>query len=215
MRVLLSLLCLLLFSFHVTAQEKWTGLKPVSVDGKLGYADESGRIVIRPQFDEAWPFSDGVAAVAIGTDPNAKSFVSGSTEHGFYFFSILRDDLKWGYINETGKFIIQPQFKYGYQFSEGLAAVKVGQKFGYVDKSGRMVIKPRFSDVTEFTGGHAWVSIGEFRSSGIPKPDLSNMKFHGRYGYIDRRGKFTKTSFKEWYNAQWPQLNNEAQRTRN
>ena len=46
------------------------------------------------QGKEVGPFSDGLAAVAVGTDPNAKSVIHGSTEHGFYTYYIIRDDLR-------------------------------------------------------------------------------------------------------------------------
>lgn len=205
MRIVTSLLCLLLFGIHPAIQGQRPVLKPVSLDGKWGYADESGRIVIRHQFEEVGPFSDGLAAVAIGTDPNAKSFISGHSKEGFYHIQLIREDLRWGYIDESGEFIIQPQFNYGFPFSGGLAGVRVGRKLGYINKSGRLVIKPRFFDGTEFFGDRAWVSMGEFRLVGKPNPNFSleGMKFYGRYGYVDRRGKFTRTSFKEWYNARW------------
>ena len=38
------------------------GLAPVKVDGKFGYIDKKGRMVIRPQFDEADPFTENYVA---------------------------------------------------------------------------------------------------------------------------------------------------------
>lgn len=35
---------------------------------------------------------------------------------------------KVGFIDKTGKLVIAPQFNYGGDFSEGLAAVQVGKK---------------------------------------------------------------------------------------
>ena len=35
--------------------------------------------------------------------------------------------------------VIQPQFDEAYEFSEGLAAVLVGDTWGYVDKTGALV----------------------------------------------------------------------------
>ncbi|MBS6476048.1 MAG: WG repeat-containing protein [Clostridiales bacterium] len=61
------------------------GKVAVSIDGKFGYADKSGKLVINPQFDEARRFNDnGLAAVCIGD--------------------------KWGFINEKGTLVINPQF---------------------------------------------------------------------------------------------------------
>ena len=46
---------------------------------------------------------------------------------------------KWGYIDKTGKFVIEPKFEGAYPFSEGLAMVKVGKAVGYIDKTGRYI----------------------------------------------------------------------------
>lgn len=50
------------------------GLFRILEDGKIGYADESGRVVIDPQFACASPFSDGQAKVTfdceLGGDPS-------------------------------------------------------------------------------------------------------------------------------------------------
>ena len=65
----------------------------------------------------------------------------------------------------TGKFIINPQFDYADDFSEGLAAVRVGDrntgKWGYIDKKGKFVINPRFDWAFPFSEGLAVVRIGE------------------------------------------------------
>ena len=54
------------------------------------------------------------------------------------------DDEKWGYIDKTGKIVIQPQFSQAGTFSEGLATVLIenGTKKNYVmiDKTGKIVI---------------------------------------------------------------------------
>ncbi|PSO65063.1 MAG: hypothetical protein BRC36_04695 [Cyanobacteria bacterium QH_2_48_84] len=49
-----------------------------------------------------------------------------------------------GYIDKTGEIVINRQFDYAGEFSEGLAMVKVGDKWGYIDKTGEMVINPQF-----------------------------------------------------------------------
>src|SRR3990172_11387560 len=36
-------------------------LFPIEVDGRFGYINKSGQIVIKPQFDRAQDFSDGLA----------------------------------------------------------------------------------------------------------------------------------------------------------
>jgi hypothetical protein len=49
---------------------------------------------------------------------------------------------RWGYIDKSGKFVINPQFDEASPFADGLARVKVGRKTGYVNASGKYVWNP-------------------------------------------------------------------------
>ncbi|NJO90703.1 MAG: WG repeat-containing protein [Chloroflexia bacterium] len=40
------------------------GLLRIVKNGKIGYANEQGKIVIEPQYDCAWPFANGKASVS-------------------------------------------------------------------------------------------------------------------------------------------------------
>jgi len=51
---------------------------------------------------------------------------------------------KWGYIDETGIIIINPQYDTASEFFEGLALIEIGGKKGYIDKTGKKVISPEF-----------------------------------------------------------------------
>lgn len=78
---------------------------------------------------------------------------------------------KWGYIDRTGRIVINPQFEEAGDFSEGLARVKVGGKWGYIDRTGRFLINPQFEEAGDFSQGLARVKLG------------------GKWGYVDRRGE--------------------------
>ena len=47
---------------------------------------------------------------------------------------------RWGYIDKTGKIVINPQFDEAGTFSDGLAVVRLGDKFGYIDTSGKIAV---------------------------------------------------------------------------
>ena len=64
---------------------------------------------------------------------------------------------KVGYIDKTGKFVIQPQYDVASRFRNGVAAVafgrystdnpdshivSLGDKWGYIDKSGKYIWQP-------------------------------------------------------------------------
>lgn len=76
------------------------------------------------------------------------------------FYLITKGNL-YGYINNTGKTVINPQFKSAGQFSEGLAAVRLNGTYGYIDQTGNMVIKPQFDYALSFQNGHAKVFIND------------------------------------------------------
>lgn len=121
--------------YGTSCQAQETEFYPVRVNGKEGYVDAMGRVVIKPQFDEVGTeFSEGLARIRVGE--------------------------KWGYIDKTGKIVISPQFDYAFGFSEGLAAVISG-RCGYIDKSGRIVINPQFDMAWSFSEGLARVEIGD------------------------------------------------------
>jgi hypothetical protein len=60
---------------------------------------------------------------------------------------------KWGYIDKTGKFVINPQYDSALQFENGIAEVglKVPRKpdsimddyqYGYIDRTGKYIWQP-------------------------------------------------------------------------
>ena len=65
---------------------------------------------------------------------------------------------KFGYIDECGAFVIEPQFDAANNFADGLALVKIGGKSYYIDKTGKIVIGPLpFSGAATFSEGLAVV----------------------------------------------------------
>jgi hypothetical protein len=168
----LAMVCVGRCDYTETSHE-WEGdklnTKGGDYEGKWGYIDTSGKMVISPQFDGAGPFSTGLAAVFVGKRKLAEADIG-----------------KYGYIDVAGKFVAEPQFGHAYSFDKdsGLAIVCVGKcsyddnekKFGFVNRSGKFVINPQFDDVEEFIGGLARVSMGHDKEI--------------RIGYINRSGNF-------------------------
>lgn len=102
------------------------GLAKIRVKGKKGYINPKGKMVIKPRFDEAGSFSEGLAKVKLNFED------------------------KYGYINRKGEVNIKPQFDDARDFSNGLAAVRIyniSDKYGFIDTKGKLVIQPKFKEV--------------------------------------------------------------------
>ncbi len=95
--------------------EKAPTLKPFSADnGKYGFKDESGKIIIQPKYDLAWDFSEGLAMV------------------------VLRK--KYGFIDESGNEVIPLTYNYAdFSFQNGKVQVKQNGRYFYIDKTGKEV----------------------------------------------------------------------------
>jgi hypothetical protein len=87
------------------------GWASATIGGKTVFIDTTGKIVLRPNCDGARPFSEGLAAAGK---------------------SNCNDGRCWGYIDKTGRFVIQPQFDYDLgPFHDGLAPVCFGCRDDY------------------------------------------------------------------------------------
>lgn len=185
---LVWLVCLVLQPAAFTQEAPAAGarLKPVSVDGKWGYADSTGKVVIAAQFDAAQPFTDGLARVGV---------VDGSLPE-----VAAQPNLKWGYIDERGRVMVELRYAVLRDFSENLAAAAVldakqplrplrgrgldrrNLAWGYVDRSGREIIPVQFLDAGDFSEGLAAVNVAGEKESYCGMP--------ANYGYIDKAGTF-------------------------
>jgi hypothetical protein len=101
------------------------GLCGVLDNGKWGFVDKDGEVVIAPQFaminyyqpmPSTRAFNEGLANVAI-------------------------EDAKWGYINPKGQIVIPYQFKFANPFKDGRAKVMLKDKntWSYIDKTGKCI----------------------------------------------------------------------------
>lgn len=83
-----------------------------------------------------------------------RTLIKGNLSEGLIAFRLNK---KWGYVNKSCEFVIQPQFDDAGTFTEGLAPVKADGKWGYIDKTGKFVINPQFDRAYNFENGKAEV----------------------------------------------------------
>ncbi len=173
------------------------GLAPVrtGMGEKVGYIDTTGAMVIRPQFDLADAFSEGLAPVAganglwgfidktgVFALPARYDLKPGPFTDGLS--AVLIDErlkggeLRGAYIDKTGAVVIGPS-EWLAGFSEGLAMVGAPRdgvvKWGYMDTSGAMVIEPQFAFAQEFSE--------ELAAVGFPYGESG-----AKWGIIDKTG---------------------------
>jgi hypothetical protein len=80
---------------------------------------------------------------------------------------------QWGYIDKTGKLVIEPRFKEASVFSDGLARVVLTDNFGYIDCTGKLVIEDKYFEADDFSEGVAFAL---------------EISIPGRLIFIDKKG---------------------------
>jgi hypothetical protein len=165
-----------------------------------GYIDETGAVVIAPRFESARDFSEGLAyveaedfrgfvdragqpVIKIDDDLQAMDFHEGLAAVG------TREawtQQSWGYIDRTGKMVIERKYQFADDFSEGLAGVAVERKYGFINRAGEMVIAPRFGVREGPRHPNLIVSSGRF-AEGLACVSVNETD---SYGYVNKKGEF-------------------------
>ena len=79
---------------------------------------KTGRFVIKLSYYCARPFSEGLSCVRVG---------------GKYGVG------RYGFIDKTGTYVINPQYDYAANFRRGMAPVVNNDQFQYIDKRGKNI----------------------------------------------------------------------------
>ena len=150
-------------------------------NNKWGYIDKNGQWAIKPQFDSACDFAEGLACVLLNN--------------------------KWMFINKRGEIAVNKEFQQCSRFSEGLATINIGEKYGYMDKSGAFIIPPLYHSANDFKEGLA--SVGHsarsnifidrndrvvinnrhFQSRDSFSEGLAAIEIDGKLGFINKAGE--------------------------
>lgn len=190
------------------------------LNGKYGFINKSGEQTIPMVYDDAISFSENLAFVRNKEkqgyiDSTGKIVIELKDVIGYPFCNgiaaISTPKYNVGYINKSGKTIINPTFEDLFFFSEGLA--KQGtNRYGYIDTTGNFVIKPQFGECNDFHEGVAFVAFVDIKHNciwGLINKEgnfiikykfssicdfnegLAAVQFNKKFGYIDKTGNFT------------------------
>ena len=123
-----------------------SGLIAAEKDGKMGYIDKMGNVIIPLKYDMAATFSEG--------------------------FAVVEQNERFGYINTSGEVVVPPTYNAAFPFSEGLAAVRTGGldgkigagiylsgRTGFIDNTGKVVIPLSYDMASGFNGGYSSVFV--------------------------------------------------------
>lgn len=147
-------------------------------DCYFGFLTETGEEITPFIYEEAAPFSNGLACVYL--------------------------DEKYGYIDKNGETALPFVYDYAAPFSEGLAYFVTGETYGFMDKNGETMFTLNCDSVSSFREGLAYFSIdgkyGYIDQTGVtviqPVYDDADYFYSGRarvrvggfFGVIDTQG---------------------------
>ncbi len=108
------------------------GLFRITQKNKLGFANLEGKVVVKAQYDAAYPFSEGLSAFCEGCVTERMG------EHSMWKKG------KWGFIDKTGKVIIPAQFdNVGFGFENGRIEVKKGEERYAINTKGEKITEEK------------------------------------------------------------------------
>jgi hypothetical protein len=155
-------------------------------DGKIGFIDKTGELVIPLIYKDARNFGGGLIHAAVGEWPN----------------------IKWGLIDITGKEVVPLIYDYIFAFLDDWAVAQKDGKFGFIDKTGKEIVPCIYDNAQPFSEGLAPVRIGDWETgkwgyiniageeiipfiytgAGIFSNGLAPVQKDGKFGYIDTAG---------------------------
>lgn len=103
----------------------------ISENNRYGFIDETGQVIIPPQYFSAGEFSEGSCPVRIKG--------------------------KFGYINPDGAVCIAPIYDFATEFKGGLAQVFLDGKPFFIDANGRKAFESNYVVMTQFIDGRSYV----------------------------------------------------------
>lgn len=118
----------------------------IYIGNAAGFCNQDGTISHLPRFDKVDNFSCGLA--------------------------VVKKDGKFGYIDRTEKYVVEPKYDWAFSFYDDLGCVQEGKNWGLIDKTGQWIKKPTYKQLEPLRDG------------------IMAITFDGHKGWIDSKGEF-------------------------
>ena len=212
---LLFIACSILTMASCNEKKQFDGyLYPIRENGLYGFIDSVGNRIIEPEFLWVSTFHNGLAMAVVDTIyrvvPDSMAYEVGERDT---IINVYRMYAKYGYIDRSGVFVIEPKFfsyvnmneigdvtndmddcsnaLYRHSFRNGRAMFcdTATWKDGYIDTKGNVVIEPNYFYSKPFNHGRAVVK--ELIAEPVIYDDLCLNPSKLRCSYIDTLGNPT------------------------
>jgi hypothetical protein len=163
------------------------GKAAAAQNGKWGVIDVRGNWLVAPQFESLGIREDGTLVTSqqgklLTLDGSGKPLpeekvrpIASPTED----LTAACQELRCGYTDRTGNWVIAPQFDNAFAFSEGVARIVKNGLVAYIDRSGRFLTpEPPANAAAPWLWRPDSMRDGNSNNGGVV------------FGYIDRSGKF-------------------------
>ena len=160
------------------------GMIMVVKDGRYGYFDTLGNQRIPFNYLAGSSFNEGLAVVAVNIDSNF---------------------IQYGFIDQNGTFVIEPQYDYAYPFYEGFSVVKKYDRYGMIDRNNKEVFPIKFEILTSmfqgrvFAGDNDGLAMYDNHFRQLTEPVYTYLVGRtenrilvmrdSKYGYLDENGR--------------------------
>ena len=167
------------------------GMGAVCLDGKWGYVNDQGDLVIKPRYEKTGKFVAGLAVVqregkwgvidkkghecaSPRYDYIGSSFMPECSQAFFDGLAVAAADEHVGFIDGQGRWKSASDYEDANHFAEGMAGVKKNGLWGFINQQGVLAILPcyenRHACLVQFSDGLAFVEKD------------------GKCGFIDKQG---------------------------
>ncbi|MEQ8907974.1 MAG: WG repeat-containing protein [Vicingaceae bacterium] len=186
---------------------------PFSRNGKWGFMDTTGQILIAPEYDLVEPFQEGLAlAVKDGKvgylNKSGEVVIPFEYEDGESFkqgLAVVMKQNYYGLIDKTNQARLPFTYEVVGTFYSDLAVIANDTAYGYVNREGKVVIPPTLEFADDFQHGFAMVELDEKKGlinelgklvvpaeyqwlENLNELGLARAKKDSLYGLIDKNG---------------------------